>query len=249
MKFINKKDSPEEFEKWKPRKHFTKPKLEAMQSEGRLERKKRTIWKSFTKKTDVRNIVKTSLAEEQGRICYYCLERIGADEKTTIEHIKSRSNHPSEMFDYDTNMLACCDGGEGERRLENAVPKYCGASKRDYDIPINPLMAECETFFRYEIGTGQILSQNDFHGELQSMIDNTLNLNNSVLLNRRKAEIDGFVYQNGVGEPFISKQDAEQLLIALKSDNDAFRNGNKIFDPYCAWIVNALEQVCVLNSV
>ncbi len=245
MKFIHKKNSPEEFEKWKKRKHCTKAKLEALESKDRLERKKTTIWKNFTKKTGVRNSVKTSLTEEQGYICCYCLEKIEIDKKTTIEHIKSRSNYPCEMFDYDTNMVACCDGGEGERRSENAVPKYCGASKRDRDIPINPLMADCEIFFKYQIDTGQILSQKNSHGQIQSMIDNTLNLNNSVLLNRRKAETDGFIYQNGVSEPFISKQDAEQLLTIFKSDNDDFRNGNKIFDPYCTWIINALEQVCI----
>lgn len=246
MKFISKKNSPEEFERWKKRKHCTKPELDALESKGRLERKKTKIWKSFTKKTDVRNSVKISLAEEQGYICCYCLERIETDEKTTIEHIKSRSSYPSEMFGYDTNMVASCDGGEGERRLENAVPKYCGASKRDLDIPTNPLTAGCEIFFRYQIDAGQILSQNDSHGQLQLMIDNTLNLNNSVLMNRRKAEIDGLVYQNGVSEPFISKQDAEQLLTIFKSNNNDFKNGNKIFDPYYTWIVNALEQLCML---
>lgn len=249
MKFIDKKSSPEEFEKWKARKHCTKPELEALESKGKLVRKKAAIWKNFTKKTGVRNIVKTSLTEEQGYICCYCLERIEIDEKTTTEHIKSRSNYPSEMFDYDTNMLACCDGGEGERRLENAVPKYCGASKRDLDIPINPLMADCEIFFKYQIGTGEILSQKDSDGQIQSMIDKTLNLNNSVLLNRRKAEIDGFIYQDGVSEPFISEQDAEQLLAVFKSNNDDLKNDNRMFDPYCMWIINALEQVCMLNSV
>jgi len=36
MKFIHKKNSPEEFEKWKKRKHCTKPELEALESEGQI---------------------------------------------------------------------------------------------------------------------------------------------------------------------------------------------------------------------
>lgn len=89
MKYIEKNPEPEEFTRWK-------------------ERETDKTWPNF--KNPLKNIVRDSLIEEQGAICCYCGKRIHKDHNTAIEHMKPRSKHSGDIFNYD-NLLASCVGG------------------------------------------------------------------------------------------------------------------------------------------
>ena len=120
-------------------------------------------YEDMASKPTVRIPVKTSLVEEQGFICCYCGQRIANDSTTIIEHIKSRKNYPKLDLDY-RNMLASCDGGSKKRserdefgkRVNKKYPEFCDAHKKEHDIPINPLQADCEKHFIFDID-GQII--------------------------------------------------------------------------------------------
>lgn len=70
------------------------------------------------KKKALYRAVKLSLAQEQGFICCYCGRRIsGASSDTQIEHLYAKGTpvYDEMQLDYETNLLACCDGGKQER--------------------------------------------------------------------------------------------------------------------------------------
>lgn len=63
--------------------------------------------------TPVKDAIKTALLAEQGHVCAYCMQRIGKD-KMKVEHWACQAEHPDEQLSYQ-NMLACCEGLEGQQ--------------------------------------------------------------------------------------------------------------------------------------
>ena len=58
--------------------------------------------------------LRSSLLEEQGYVCAYCMRRIpvkdrNSNETSRIEHVLSREKHPDRELDYH-NMVICCPG-------------------------------------------------------------------------------------------------------------------------------------------
>lgn len=92
--------------------------------------------------------VKRSLAEEQGFICCYCGRRISGGADSQIEHIFAKGTpiYEEMQLDYETNLLACCDGGKSARKTDSIRKEdiYCEAPKGDTILPINPLNPDCE---------------------------------------------------------------------------------------------------------
>ena len=93
---VNKKSEPEEFTKYKSKNKIIN-------------------WDSFS--TEIKQVLKQYLLEEQeNRCCPYCEIEINLD-KSHIEHIKPKNTFPKLLSDYN-NLIACC--------LES---KRCGNSK------------------------------------------------------------------------------------------------------------------------
>ena len=104
------------------------------------------------KKKALYHTVKLSLAQEQGFICCYCGRRIsGISSDTQIEHLyaKGTSVYDEMQLDYETNLLACCDGGKSERQTDSIRKEdlYCEAPKLNTILPINPLNYSSSTRF------------------------------------------------------------------------------------------------------
>ena len=106
------------------------------------------------KKKALYRAVKLSLAQEQGFICCYCGRRIsGASSDTQIEHLYAKGTpvYDEMQLDYETNLLACCDGGKQERS-GGAIRKedlFCESLKGNTILPVNPLCVECENKFLF----------------------------------------------------------------------------------------------------
>ena len=68
---------------------------------------------------DIYEITRLSLAEDQGYICCYCGQRITGFEGTQIEHVfpKGTAAYGKMQLDYETNLIASCDGGKYKGRL------------------------------------------------------------------------------------------------------------------------------------
>lgn len=136
-------------------------------------------------------MVKKSLAKEQGYICCYCGRRISGEFGSQIEHIyaKGTDTYEEMQLDYETNLIACCDGGKAERarRTIRKGDLYCEAVKGNKILPVNPLMIGCEDKFLYA-DNGDIIGVNK-DGEVTIKI---LNLNSPVIKNMRKHAIENY---------------------------------------------------------
>jgi uncharacterized protein (TIGR02646 family) len=240
MKQIIKTASPNQFEAWKIKKRFTRDDLI---KKSQLNSQRGEIWKTFTKKTEIKNLVKESLLNEQGYICCYCQQSIKLNEQSIIEHFIARATDATKMFDYD-NLFACCDGGQKERTEQNSdeennqhievIPKYCGHARGNIEVLINPLDINCETHFAYEF----IESPDDKpEVSIKELSDSgkqaiqVLNLDNKVLRKMRGEFIAGFI--DG-----ISIEEIEELLPQIKQKNEDGK-----FQPFCAVLEYVLKNL------
>jgi len=167
---VNKKSEPEEFTKYK--------------SKNKNKSKNKIInWDSFS--TEIKQILKQYLLEEQeNRCCPYCEIEINLY-NSQIEHIKPKDKFPRLLTSYD-NLIACC--------IES---KRCGNSKANkWDkLFINPVIENPEDYFEYNIKTGEIISifkDGEKYEKAKYTID-LLNLNDNRLCEIRKRYIFEFL--------------------------------------------------------
>ena len=148
-------------------------------------------YKKLRKKKALYREVKQSLAKEQGFICCYCGRRISGSSDSQIEHIfaKGTSVYEEMQLDYETNLLACCDGGKNARKGDSIRPEdiYCEAKKGDTILPINPLNPDCEKKFMFD-QNGEVLGI----GKDAEVTIKILNLNSPVIKTMRKYAIDNY---------------------------------------------------------
>lgn len=139
----------------------------------------------------VYNAVKTSLAKEQGYICCYCGRRINGKDDTQIEHFfaKGTPAYVKLQLDYETNLLACCDGGKTDSTTGTSMDQgqYCEAVKKSNILPVNPLTIECEEKFLFA-EDGEVIGV----GKDAEVTIDILNLNSPVIKNLRKYAIDNY---------------------------------------------------------
>ncbi len=139
---------------------------------------------------DIYEITRLSLAEEQGYICCYCGQRITGFEGTQIEHVfpKGTAAYGTMQLDYETNLIACCDGGKYKRKIDTSIPVddlHCDTKKSNNPIPVTPLNPLCEEKFLFNID-GDIFGVG---ADAEATIE-ILNLKSPILKNMRKAAID-----------------------------------------------------------
>lgn len=150
-------------------------------------------YKKFRKKRTLYKTVKLSLAREQGFICCYCGRRLsGVSSDTQIEHIfaKGTPTYEEMQLDYESNLVACCDGGKQDRN-NGTIRKedlFCESLKGDIILPINPLNVECEDKFLFS-QDGEIFGLN----KAAEVTIKILNLNSPAIKNMRKYAIDNYI--------------------------------------------------------
>ncbi len=171
MKYINKKPEPVSLRQYRQKSNASYIGL----------RKKKALYRE----------VKQSLAEEQGFICCYCGRRISGGADSQIEHIFAKGTPAYEemQLDYETNLLACCDGGKSARETDSIRKEdlYCEAQKGDTILPINPLNPDCKKKFMFA-ENGEVIGVSK-DAEVTIKI---LNLNSPVIKTMRKYAIDNY---------------------------------------------------------
>lgn len=130
---------------------------------------------------EVKDKIRTSLLEEQGYICAYCMKKLKDDSsQIKIEHYVARTEENE--LDY-KNLLAVCKGNEGEP-FENQT---CDTRKGSQEIKINPQESRDILTVSYT-NDGRIKSTNK---DYQKDFDYTLNLNGSLgLVALRKSALN-----------------------------------------------------------
>ena len=134
--------------------------------------------------SDVKDVVKSHLAQEQGQLCAYCMRRLYLD-TMQIEHYQPQSiTDDAKTIEY-TNMLGVCPGNKG------APEKFqtCDAHRGNTPLSIDPLKSASVALVRYK-PDGTIYSENpDVNRDLQVTLN--LNCTQTYLPQNRMAALNG----------------------------------------------------------
>ena len=229
MKFIAKEEAPKEYQEYCKRKEAS---YDDLREENR----------------EVYDKLRVSLLEEQGYICCYCGRRITLD-NVTVEHLKPRDKYKKLELAY-SNLLASCEGGQNKRRKnkEASLNKnerdrqfalYCNCKKGNSEIPVTPLIDNCEERFKYDDKGNILCKEGDTTAEDTI---NILNLNNSTLKNLRKAAITTIMWCKDETQ---KKQQEEIARISSKQNNDGIFG----YLPFCFVMTSYLESFFSASEV
>lgn len=136
--------------------------------------------------------IRKSLAEEQGYICAYCMQRI--DEKScTIEHYVARNSDDPRAEELSVsygNMLAVCDGNRGKatRAVRGIESLTCDKHRKNAPFRrLDPLKSETLKAIRYRSDGVMASDDNDVESDINLL---NLNCDAAMLPANRKAAID-----------------------------------------------------------
>ncbi|EPM1919831.1 retron system putative HNH endonuclease [Vibrio parahaemolyticus] len=131
---------------------------------------------------NVRNDLKSSLLQEQGYVCAYCMKRISTD-KMRVEHWASQQDNEALQLEY-SNLLACCQGNEGQ----GIHKETCDVKKKNQALKYSPTKAAHNINQKVRfLGNGKIDSTDVvFNEQLKSV----LNLNETRLVENRNAALE-----------------------------------------------------------
>lgn len=154
---------------------------------------------------DVKAPLRQQLYDEQHGICCYCCKSLG-NEKTVIEHLKSRNHYPNKCFDYDNLLLSC------------STSKQCDSAKGSQELLLTPLMDECEDEIKLNLA-GELESNSQRGNEAIEL----LNLNSRRACQHRKNLFtmmgEVFGYDLPYKPPFkIANESALEMLLTFLPD-------------------------------
>lgn len=177
---------------------------------------------------DIYRLTKESLVREQGYICCYCGQRIEAS-IAQIEHLfpKATKAYKIMQLDYDSNLIASCDGGKKERERDLSIlPEHlhCDTQKSNDPIPVNPLDIKCEKKFIYT-DDGEVFGCGK---DAEATIE-ILNLSSPILNNLRKAAIYAYA--------FFPPESWSAEYKRLSRKNDAGE-----YEPFCFVLQQYIER-------
>jgi len=165
-----------------------------------------------SKWSEIPEVVKTPLREqlfqEQNGLCCYCCQKLRL-EWSHIEHVQCRQDHPKKRFDYDNLLLSC------------STPKQCDNAKGNQELPLTPLMNECDEEIKLNLA-GELVSDSERADEAVDI----LKLNNRQVRSWRKSLVDmiSFVFDpNQSYSPPIGIQDRKTLNLIIDSFPDLYQ--------------------------
>ena len=149
--------------------------------------------------------LRQQLYDEQHGVCCYCCKTLG-NEKTTIEHLKSRNDYPHKCFDYNNLLLSC------------RTAKQCDNAKGSQELPLTPLMDECENEINLNLA-GELESDSKRGNQAIEI----LNLNSRQACQHRKNLFSMMSEVFGYDLPYkppikIANEDALEILLTCLPD-------------------------------
>lgn len=152
----------------------------------------------------VKDEIRDALLAEQGYVCAYCMKRIKA-EAMKIEHWACRHNNPEQQLDY-SNLLACCEGNEGQTPDKHTCDTKKGSLRLKYS-PANPAH-NINARISYQ-KNGRISSN---EADFDQQINDVLNLNEPRLVSNRRAALNAVQQQLAKKRGTRNKASIQALL-------------------------------------
>lgn len=185
-----------------------------------------------------KNDIRAALIEEQGGVCAYCNQRINneADSngkpKMKIEHWEPRN--PNNEMQWN-NLFGVCLGNQGAP----SKLQHCDTKKANTPIQVSPLNQALLNQIKYR-ANGEIFSENE---NLNKDLNETLNLNFTLLVNQRKAILTSI--RSKLKRNFSTSRATAAFLNAEIRNWKERANGK--FNPFCDiavfYLNNKLRQI------
>jgi uncharacterized protein (TIGR02646 family) len=213
MRKISKSNEPLELSKWKR----ANPKLHRYDDLD-----KNPEGKAARQKINEQNI------KDQFGLCAYCCK--GIDENDSMnEHLIPRDKDHSKELDF-SNIVASC-----------TTKKQCDNAHKNQDLPLTPLMDECETEL-------QFFTSGEVKGQTERAITTieVLQLNHQKLIDTRKQIIDAVIF-DPPGFRLNELEDEELLSIVESSELENIMADLKqpkagLLEEFSPVLVNVLQQ-------
>lgn len=215
MRKINKKQSPELFNSWVNKKpHDLAP---------------NQWYKKLHEEPQTASALRISLSEEQYYLCAYCCCQIsGHNSDTMNEHVEARARAPQKALDY-TNIVASCKNRN-----------QCDSAHGSKDLPLTPLMPECETEFTFHIN-GRIRGLTErARTTIQSLNLGNTEKNNRALIAKRKQIIDSILYTK-VGPNYKDIISEDEIIVDILIEELSHINSGRLI-PFSPAIINAVKE-------
>jgi uncharacterized protein (TIGR02646 family) len=176
---------------------------------------------------DVRRSIRQKALEEQCYLCAYCSQKIQDIDTCHNEHVEPQNLNPKRTLDF-TNIVASCN-----------TRHQCGNAHQSHDLPLTPLMTECESELRFKI-SGRVEGLSD---RATAMIQ-VLNLgdherNNRALIEKRKQLANVLFQQNGIDYPNDGLEDDDLLKMLI---DELLQPQDGKLDAFAPVVINILKS-------
>lgn len=218
MRKIDKKNTPSSLETWvrTKKKNSNAERYNQIHSEGR--------W-------DILQDVVDACSKEQFYICAYCCNEISGNTlETRVEHVEARDIAPNRSLDF-LNMVASCKD-----------LNQCDKAHGSQELPLTPLMAECETELRFRL-SGRVEGLTERAKTAISVLNlGDTEANNKALINKRQNMVDALIWTNYEDDPNNLEFEEDKELIKLLIEDLKQPIEGKLL-AYSPVLVNILKQI------
>lgn len=162
--------------------------------------------------------------KDQFGLCAYCCKRI--DESNSMnEHLVPRDKDHNKELEF-SNIVASC-----------TTKKQCDNAHKSQDLPLTPLMDECETELQFLI-SGDVQGKTD----RAKVTINVLQLqDNKGLKESRKRTIDALLYTQGVPPDDLPLLEDDDLICLMLEDLKQPKA--ELLEPFSPVLINILQQM------
>lgn len=218
MRKIDKKNTPSSLENWVR----TKKKKSVAERYNQIHSEER--W-------DILQDVVDACSKEQFYICAYCCNKISGNTlETRVEHVEARDIAPNRSLDF-LNMVASCKD-----------LNQCDKAHGNQELPLTPLMAECETELRFRL-SGRVEGLTERAKTAISVLNlGDTEANNKALINKRQNMVDALIWTNYADDPNnLEFEEDKELIKRLIEDLKQPVDGK--LGAYSPVLVNILRQI------
>lgn len=169
-----------------------------------------------------RKAIRQATIHEQYGLCAYCCKLIN-EANSNNEHLASQRLAPNKSLDF-ANIVASC-----------TTPKRCNQARGAKELPLTPLMPECETELRFSL-SGKVTGSTDRATETIKV----LALDSRATREERKGLVDSLIYGVGMMPNDLLPPDDELLNILVTDLRQADKAGQ--LPPFSPVLINILRQ-------
>ena len=171
----------------------------------------------------IRQTIRQAAIKEQFGLCAYCCTQID-ETNSNNEHLASQRAAPNRTLDF-ANIVASC-----------ATPKRCNQARGSRDLPLTPLMPECETELNFRL-SGKVKGETE---RAAKTID-ILGLDTKAIREERKQLVDQWLFTEGA-LPDELQLLGDELLSDLIADLKIPDESGQL-PPFSPALVNIIQRI------